>query len=197
MLISFSKSPPSVPLIKVDGVPLERVNSCTLLGVELNDKLTWTDHIDKIHKKAAQRLHFLSQLRRTKMTPKDMVNVYTSLIRPIIEYAAQLWHPGLTSAQIDLLESIQQRALSIAYPTASYEEALQASGLDTLSQRRDELCKRLFSSCQDTTHKLHSLLPKERKITHGQRNAYKYHLPLVKTNRCKDSFINYCLFKKW
>ena len=197
MLISYSKIPPEVPHIMVDGVELERVTSCTLLGIELNEKLNWIDHVEKIYSKAAKRLHFLSQLKRTKMSPLELIKVYTSLIRPVLEYSAQLWHPGLTEGQTDLLESIQQRAMAIAFPSLQYEEALQQANLSTLSLRRDDLCKRLFTDCQDPSHKLNPLLPNKRRITHNQRNAYKFHLPLVKTNRFKDSFINYCLFNKW
>ena len=171
ILVSFSKTPPDVPHITVNGEELERVTSCTLLGIDLNNSLNWTDHVDKIYKKASKRLHFLSQLKRTKMSPPELAKVYTSLIRPVLEYSAQLWHPGLTEGQSDLLESIQQRAMAIAYPSLTYEDALVESNLSTLGLRRDDLCKRLFTDCQDQSHKLNSLLPKQRHITHNQRNA--------------------------
>ena len=33
MLITFSKTPPAVPLIEVNGIALERVSTCTLLAL--------------------------------------------------------------------------------------------------------------------------------------------------------------------
>ena len=197
MLISFSKSTPDVPNIEVQGTNLERVSKCTLLGVELNNKLDWSDHIAKVYKRASQRLHFLSALRKTKIPQKDMLQIYTSLIRPITEYATQVWHPALTGSETQLLESVQERALAMIFPDVTYEKALELSSLSTLSSRREELCKRLFIACQDEDHKLHPLLPPKREIIHQCRNSYKFQLPVVKTNRYKDSFINFSLFNRW
>ena len=197
MVICYSKNPPLVPHIQVHGEDIERVATCTLLGITFNDSLTWSDHVDKLYKRASSRLYFLIQLRRTKLTKDDIIKVYVALIRPLTEYACQLWHAGLTGQQIEQIESIQVRALATAYPDMSYEEALSAVDLPTLATRRDTLCKRLFVEAQETSHKLYNLMPKQRHITHNQRNAYKYPLPRVRTNRFKDTFINYCLFNHW
>ena len=194
MVISYAKDTPNIPHITIDNDPIERVDSCKLLGVELNDKLTWHQHINTQFKKASTRLFFISQLKRTKMSPDDMVKVYTSLVRPLTEYACQVWHSSLSGEQSDMLESIQERALRMIYPSLSYVEACQTTGLPTLHQRRDVLCKRLFEDCQDPDHKLHSLLPPERNVAYSHRRKSKYPLPKVKTDRYKNSFIPYCLF---
>jgi hypothetical protein len=128
------------------------------------------------------------------MPSGDIVKVYVSLVRPIMEYASQVWHAGLTEQQAHMLESIQQRALKVAFPTLDYDQALMEANLMTLYERREVLCKRLFSSAQDSSHKLNPLLPNPRVITHNQRHAAKYPLPVCKTNRFKDSFIPYSLF---
>ena len=196
MLISFAAKPPTVPHIKIDGKDIERVESCTLLGITLNDQLSWHDHVDKLYKKATQRLHFLVQLKRTRADSNAILKVYTSLIRPLMEYACQLWHAGLTGYQRDLIESIQVRALAIAFPSLSYDEALSQSTLPTLYTRRDELCKRMFVAAQDPAHKLYHLLPPQRSVAKELRNSYKFPIPMCKTDRFKNSFVNYCLINK-
>ena len=67
-------------------------------------------------------------------------------------------------------ESVQERALSMAFPLLAYEEALIETGIPTLFVRREELCQRLFTTTQDI-HKLHPLLPTTRTITHNQGNV--------------------------
>ena len=131
------------------------------------------------------------------MPPDELRKLYVSLVWPLLEYAAQLWHPGLTICQIELLLSVQERAMSITFHTDPYDIALQQEGLPTLAERRDIQCKSIFVVCQNPTHKLNSLFPHQRQIIHGQHSAYKFELPLVKTNRFKDLFINLGLFKKW
>ncbi len=155
LLLCYSKCPPQIPHITIDGEPIARVHACTLLSIDLNDSLSWSDHISKMYKKASKRLYFLSQLRRTKLDSKDIVKVFVSLVRPILEYSCQLWHAGLNTQQEELLESIQERALAMAYPSLSYPDALKEADIPTLVTRREDLRKRLFYAAQTPTHKLH------------------------------------------
>jgi hypothetical protein len=63
MLISFSKSQPDVPHISIDGCLLERVDSVTLLGVQISHDLSWGKHVSYIIKKSQGRLFSLNLLR--------------------------------------------------------------------------------------------------------------------------------------
>jgi hypothetical protein len=46
----------------------------------------------------------------------------------------------------DILESVQKRALRIAYPDLLYDEALEISNLQYMSTRRDISCKKFVES---------------------------------------------------
>ena len=125
-----------------------------------------------------------------------MIKVYTSLVRPVIEYACQVWHPGLTIEQTHLIESVQERALKMIYHGVTYEDAIVLAKLDTLSERRKNLCEKLFIAAQHPQHRLFPLLPPLREAT-SNRDSYHYQVPLVHTNRFRDTFINYGLANKW
>ena len=62
-------------------------------------------------------------------------------LRSRIEYASPVWS-SLPKSLSDLLESVQKRALKIAYPALAYEEALETSKLQPLSIRKDASCKK-------------------------------------------------------
>ena len=111
MVMCFAKNEPNIPNITVGDTQLEQVADCKLLGVCLNNKLTWHTHVDYMHKRTCTRLHFLAQLRKTRMTSKVMVKVYTTLVRPLVEYASQVWNSNLTGEQSTIIESIQDKAL--------------------------------------------------------------------------------------
>jgi hypothetical protein len=166
LLISFAKSTPDVEEITIADTKVERVDHCTLLGLQISNTLSWELHCNKVIKKANSRLFFLKQLKRAKMSPMDIVATFLSIVRPILEYACQVWHPGLTVDQHDSLEKIQERALKIAMPSLEYPEALQTCNIPTLKSRRMELCKRLFNDMQSDTHSLMTcyLFPKRRPI---------------------------------
>ncbi len=194
MLISFQKSQPNIPHIKVNGDTLERVDCVTLLGVRITDKLTWGLHVSHIVKKAQIRLFFLTQLKRSKVSPKDIVKIYCTKIRPVLEYASPVWHGGLTDEQSALIEHIQQRALKIAYPNCDYNTAMDLVNLLSLHGRRNLQCKKVFDKMQNPDDKLHRILPKERTSCRNTRHSVKYELPKVNTERYKNSFIPYVLF---
>lgn len=41
---------------------------------------------------------------------------YTTVIRPVLEYASVVWHHSITAAQTDRLEALQKRAIRIISP---------------------------------------------------------------------------------
>ena len=139
-------------------------------------------------------LYFLTQLRKSGIPSEDIVRVYSSVVRPVLEYSCQVWHGGLTDMQSNLLESIQQRALKIAYPSLDYEQALSTANMVSLGDRRNQLCERLFVESQNPDHRLNCLLPAPRDIKYSQRTSVKFPLPKCCTKRYKDSFIPFCLF---
>lgn len=67
---------------------------------------------------------------------------------------------------------------------------MKKTGLETLNDRREKLCTKLFNSIESNKdHKLNELLPDVNMATKNLRMIRKYKLPMVKTNRFKNSFI--------
>ena len=79
-----------------------------------------------------------------------------------MEYACPVWHSSLTKSQASLLENLQRRAMKIAYPDILYESAMVSSRIVSLSERRTELCRKMFAKIQRPDDKLHYLLPEQR-----------------------------------
>ncbi len=193
MLVNFGRKTPSFPPIQVDGQNIESVRSFKLLGVIFNNKLTWTDHVESICSKAARRIYFLCLLKRAGLPPSDIVAVYCSVIRSVLEYACEIWHPGLTQEHTKTIEHIQKRALDITFPCTPYSEALTISGLESLEKRRESQCKKFFTDLSKPEHKLHHLLP-ELKPDRNLRHTRKFNTPKIRTNRMKHSPIFYGLY---
>ena len=131
LLVYFGRKTLDVPQVVINEVPVERVHSAKLLGVTLTDDLSWGEHISKIYTKCSQRVYFLRLLARAGAPPTDIVKIYMSIIRPVLEYACQVWHAAITKEQEKLIENIQQRALRVAFPDLDYSSAMQVSGLDS------------------------------------------------------------------
>jgi hypothetical protein len=54
------------PSLLLNNKEIERMLVYKLLGLYVNDDLTWTDHVSSICTKSAQRLHFLKLLKRAE-----------------------------------------------------------------------------------------------------------------------------------
>ena len=80
------------------------------------------------------------------MPPQSMLRVFTAVVRPLTKYACLAWHTALMEQQADKLESIQQWALKSIIPELSYREALVVSGLPTLCDHHESLCRQFFQA---------------------------------------------------
>ena len=74
----------------------------------------------------------LYQLKRAGISQLDLVTVYISVVRPVLEYACPVWHTNLPNYLSDSIELIQNRALKSIFPGKSYNDILNDTGLSTL-----------------------------------------------------------------
>ena len=190
-----SKNTTSFDSVVVNGMPIELVTSAKILGLNVSSDLKWNRHIDSIIKKAKKRLYSLSQLKRSGLGIHELIQFYSTCIRPITEYACPVFHDGLPAYLSDELEGVQKRAMRIIFPFRSYNESLVESGLIKLSDRRQELVDKLFREVVlNEDNKLHDLLPAPNTCTMSLRNSRKFR-PIFKTNRFHNSFIPFNALK--
>ena len=112
-------------------------NSCeeTDLGLIIDSRLTFEQHIMSKVKKANS---VVGLIRRTfSYLDSDMFKtLFTSIVRPIVEYAAPVWNPYLCK-HINALEKIQERATKMVPGLdKDYEKRLRKLKLPTLAYRR-------------------------------------------------------------
>ena len=110
-------------------------------------------HVDYITAKASKKLYSLRLLKRAGVREQDMLKVFRSSVRPILEYAVQVWHDILDYLS-DRIESVQKTALKIIYANSSYSQAMSLANETTISNRRELLCHQLWLRWQTpvTTH---------------------------------------------
>ena len=193
MQIKFSKSGQPHTL-ELQSNQIERVKHVKLLGLRISDDLKWDLHISTIVRKASQRLRFLTVSKKAGMSDSQMLKVYNSRIRPILEYAAPAWQPGLTQAQTGELEYVQKRAFRIIWPYRHYKDCLEMNNISSLQDRRLHMCKDLYEKMKIPDHPLHSLLPPVREQPYQLRRM-RERTKRTRTKRAMGSFVNYAISK--
>ncbi|XP_042875153.1 uncharacterized protein LOC122255263 [Penaeus japonicus] len=190
-----SKRPIMFPELILDNSPLPIVNHCKLLGIHINSQLNWDDHIDYIISKASRNLFILYRAKQFNLNQTVIFTLYSWFIRTILEYAAPVWHPGLTQAHHTRLERIQKRCLRIILSPnyTDYSDALNQLGCETLYLRREELTLRFGKSLLKSNEFRH-LLPQYLHEIHGRetRRGRQLLQPVrCRTQRYKNSTIPY------
>ena len=133
---------------------MSRVKTWKLLGLWTIDDLNWETNTKYIIKKTSRRLFFLKVLKSYGAPKRDVKTFYCCLMGSTLEYDAQVWNGSLTQVQRSEIERVKTRALRIIVPEYEYNRALQECGLETLQQRRDDLCVRLIKKMSEPSHKL-------------------------------------------
>ena len=88
--VRYFREPPILSPLTIGGTPLEVVNSHNVLGVHINSKLKWSDHVEEITKKAEKRLNILRVLRQSGLSSEELVSIHVTLISSILEYCCSV-----------------------------------------------------------------------------------------------------------
>jgi len=117
---------------------LSTVDQHLYLGVLLHRKLSWSQHISYITRKATRTLNFLKR-NLSNCSPEVKAAAYVSMVRTSMEYAAAVWDPHQVG-DIQELEKVQRRAARwVMNDYGRYNSVttmIQHLDWDTLKKRR-------------------------------------------------------------
>jgi hypothetical protein len=126
----------------IDGTPLESQMTIRDLGILFDVGVTFVPHIAEIVGKALKTLGYILRIGKDFREVDTFVLLFTSLVRPILEYNSVLWSPyydvhvrNIERVQNKLLRFINYR-LGIPINEINYPEIRNMCGLQTLSERR-------------------------------------------------------------
>ena len=188
MNICFARNKPAPSTFTLDDVTIQQCNTVKLLGIFIQSNLKWDKYVNYIVKRANSRLYMLRKLKYHFLSTSDLILIYTSFVRPTVEYATPVWSSGITKQQCNTIERIQKRACRIALGPdyVRYGDALQVCKLETLECRRKQLSIAFAKSLKNS--KLESLVPETRSISgYNLRNSTQLTELKCNTSRFKNS----------
>ena len=103
------------------------------LGVIINNKLTWKDHITHICNKANRTLGFLRR-NLYDCNPTLKLKCYKTFVRPILEYGSAIWDPH-HKTEIQDIQKIQRRSIRFIQQNTSSDIRIKLD-LEPLQTRR-------------------------------------------------------------
>ena len=188
---NFSRKYDFLPQLYFPGFDnLEVIYETQLLGITITSDLSWSSHVDKITRRATKNLWVLIRFKQLGGSTEQLSLVYQTRVRSILEFAAPVFHSGLTSDQSRQIESTQKKALAIILGNdyESYESALTTLKLERLDFRRTRLCYSFELKCAKSA-KHSAMFPLNKMPVHNTRHPKKYHEPTCNTSRYFNSSI--------
>ena len=178
---------------KIGNSVLETVSSHTYLGVEINSKLSWANHIQNVATRGNQ---ILGLLRRNLYSCTSNVKsvAYKALVRPRLEYCSSVWDPHQKDYIIAQLEGVQRRSARFVLKNntrrASVTEMLSHLQWEPLEHRRAAqrltLIYRSINKLAEINTKTHQTNPSREGVSTRKHSAISFHK--IPTAIAKDRY---------
>ena len=190
------------PIIKIDQTKIKQVFKSRVLGVDIDNKLKWTNHIDiLIAKRVSSGIGAIKRIR--DFVDRDtLISVYNALIRPHFDYCSEVWDT-LGNGLSNRLQKLQNRAARVVLCISNDipgSEALDMLGWEPLETRRAKtkalhMYKVLNGLAPSSLADI--FVPKSDITEYGLRGSHtSLQLPHPKTEKLKKSF-SYSGAKLW
>ena len=170
----------------VVDIPLEdvaAVSELKFLGMIINDKLTWSSHIQHICRIASRRIYALRVLRPI-LSSTDLCAVYCATIRSVLEYGS----PSFGKLPINLckeLDKIQRRCHRLVCVIPDCANC-SCGRFPDLQRRRVTAATKLFRIASITSdHVLYDIIPPK------SHRSQRFIQPSSVTSRFFNTFIPY------
>ena len=192
MIFNSCSSIDFMPTFSIGGTEINLVEEMKLLGLIITSDLKFSKNTDYIVKKAFKRIWMLKRLKNLGAANDQLIDVYLKQIRSVLELAVPAWHPSLTLSDTSSIERVQKAALQVVLGPqyTSYRSALEYTGLLTLEERRENLCKRFaVKASKNSKHK--EWFKINNKVT-NTRQKQPFYCPVIsRTKRFDNSPISY------
>ena len=172
LIVNFGNDNNVGPSVAIDDKHVEIVDSYKYLGSVIDNKLKGDQNLNRITKKARQRLFFLRKLNYVKVNNKILTLFYTSIIQSVITFCIICWYGNAGQCDLNALDRIIKSARKMG-----------CTEIGTLNELYYEYIeKKTIFIMSDTNHPLHKYF---RFLPSGIRLNSIY----CRTERLKKSFV--------
>ena len=124
-----------------EGQKLVSSDAMKVLGFHFDSRPSCHAHVEALRKRMRETSWVLRHLKLAGFRESELAVVYTTVVRPVLDYCAVVYHSMLTDEQDQQVERLQAQALKCIYGyKMSYKEMRDRAGITTHQARRVELC---------------------------------------------------------
>ena len=123
--------------VTVENNHIRSAKTIKLLGFHFSSNAGMQDQVLEIKKRFRGRFWSLVHLHQAGLRGRQLFNIYSVFVRPVIELNSVIYHPMITKQQAAEIEMLQKRVTRLCFGfDRSYTEACTYNNIDTLERRR-------------------------------------------------------------
>ena len=128
-------------IVDSEGSRLDSWDKLKVLGFHMDSRPSVHAHIQALRLRMRDTVWILRHLKIAGFAEAELAVVYRTVIRPILDYCAVVYHPMMTDEQDQIVERLQAQALKSIYGYRdSYATMREKAGVTTHRARRIEMC---------------------------------------------------------
>ena len=184
ILLNKSKSTHVKATMNIRDKKIESLSAVKLLGIEINNKLNFNNHINTICRSAANQLNALIRLRRF-LGIEERKALIQSFVLSNFNYGPLVWMLSSVKS-LNKIENLQKRALRfmISDYEKSYDELLRLSGSCAINVRlKRNLCVEIYKTLNDLNPSFMREIFEIHKTKRAVRQTYKINLEIPRVNQ--------------
>ena len=110
--VTFTLRRDTCPAVYLNEKPLPQQDKVKYLGMHLDRRLTWNEHIWTKRKQLNLKIRQMCWLlgRKSKLTIENKLLIYKTILKPLWTYGIQLWGSA-SNSNIEILERFQNKTL--------------------------------------------------------------------------------------
>ena len=176
--------------IKIDETKIEEVKKTKFLGVIIDNKLTWKDHVAHVASKVSKGMGMIIKARNY-LNRKGLLTLYYTFVYPYLTYCNHIWGNIYQSnlKHLCVLQNKIVRIIAGVKPRESTGPLYDSLGIMKLTDLNKYLIARfMFRYCTNMVPKLFLsyFLRNYNVSSYDLRSANCFHLPFVATDLGKN-----------
>ncbi|KAL1447255.1 hypothetical protein WDU94_002708, partial [Cyamophila willieti] len=185
--------------VKINNNLIPTVKYTKILGITLDNLLTFSEHLKLTQNKTQKRNNVLKAIAGSTWgkDKETLVTTFKAICRPIVHYAAPIWTPQASKTNFNKLQVTQNTALRVAtgcHMMTNIDHLHQETKIIPVKPHNDLLSRQYLLGCMLPHHTCNDIVndpPPPRTIKKNLVNTYlpdlqnKYH---VNSPLCQDTY---------
>jgi hypothetical protein len=167
--------------IKVQGEPVEKVESHRILGLVFDTRLTWKEHLKQAKQKAEKKISILKCLARTSWGADQdvLLTIHNVVVLSTLRYGEQIYGSAKPK-ELEKLEATNNKGLRAAlgaFCITKTEKLLEEAGSPTLEELRNIST---IKAAVNISTKPHHPLERYTRTRYNRNPGTRYPQPMMK-----------------